>query len=54
MLSPPRQIAEGTQGLIPMGNTGEFPATIEDDFNAHYPKAVDAGKGAAPEATPAE
>jgi 4-hydroxy-tetrahydrodipicolinate synthase len=25
------QIAEGTQGLIPCGNTGEFPATIEDD-----------------------
>ena len=29
------------------------PETIEDDFNAHYPKAADA-KGAAPEATPAE
>jgi len=24
------QIEEGTQGLVPMGNTGEFPATIED------------------------
>ena len=29
------------------------PATIEDDFNAHYPKAAGTD-GAAPEATPAE